>query len=86
MIAVTERHKETDAILETFEFLHAQHAGRSPAWLLPLRKAALARFAELGFPTLHQEDWRFTNVAPIAGLPFKPKSHPPGRPGNFCSA
>ena len=43
-----------------------------PAWLLPLREAGLARFAELGFPTLHDEDWRFTNVAPIARLPFKP--------------
>ncbi|HEY1489455.1 MAG TPA: Fe-S cluster assembly protein SufD, partial [Verrucomicrobiae bacterium] len=40
--------------------------------LLPLRKAGLARFAELGFPTLHDEDWRFTNVAPLAKLPFKP--------------
>ena len=29
-----------------------------PPWLLPLRKAGLARFAELGFPTLQDEDWR----------------------------
>ena len=38
----------------------------------PLRKAAIARFSELGFPTTNDEDWRFTNVAPIAALPFKP--------------
>ncbi len=31
-----------------------------------------ARFAELGFPTLEHEDWRFTNLAPILALPFKP--------------
>ena len=43
-----------------------------PAWIFPLRKAGLARFAELGFPTLQQEDWRFTNVATIAQLPFRP--------------
>jgi Fe-S cluster assembly protein SufD len=43
-----------------------------PAWLAATRKAALARFSELGFPTLHDEDWRFTNVTPIAALPFKP--------------
>src|SRR5262245_49762085 len=43
-----------------------------PGWLLPLRKAGLARFADLGFPTTNQEDWRFTNVAPIARLPFHP--------------
>jgi Fe-S cluster assembly protein SufD len=43
-----------------------------PKWLLPLRQAGLARFAELGFPTLKDEDWRFTNVAPLAKLPLKP--------------
>ncbi len=43
-----------------------------PAWVLPLRKAGMARFAERGFPTLQDEDWRFTNVAPIAKLPFRP--------------
>src|ERR1017187_1122272 len=42
------------------------------SWLLPLRKAGLARFNELGFPTLQDEDWRFTNVAPLARLPLRP--------------
>ena len=36
-----------------------------------VRKAALKRFTELGFPTLRHEDWRFTNVAPLAKIPFK---------------
>ena len=62
--------KETDPYLETFERFEAQ--AKQPAWVFPLRKAGIARFAELGFPTLQQEDWRFTNVAPIAKLPFKP--------------
>jgi Fe-S cluster assembly protein SufD len=47
-----------------------------PSWLLPLRKAGMARFAELGFPTLQDEDWRFTNVTPLAKLPFKPMFEP----------
>jgi Fe-S cluster assembly protein SufD len=42
----------------------------APAWLQPLRSAAFARFAELGFPTTHDEEWRFTNVAPIARTTF----------------
>ncbi|HZL14184.1 MAG TPA: Fe-S cluster assembly protein SufD [Verrucomicrobiae bacterium] len=42
-----------------------------PKWLAPRRKAGLASFAELGFPTLHDEDWRFTNVAPIEKLNFQ---------------
>ena len=35
-------------------------------WLQSLRDAAFRRFAELGFPTTKNEEWRFTNVAPIA--------------------
>ncbi|MGH9407025.1 MAG: Fe-S cluster assembly protein SufD [Terriglobia bacterium] len=37
-----------------------------------MRKAAMEEFAEAGFPTVRQEDWRFTNVSPIAQTPFKP--------------
>ena len=44
----------------------------APAWVQPLREAAIARFAELGFPTTHDEEWRFTNVAPIARTTFVP--------------
>jgi Fe-S cluster assembly protein SufD len=33
-----------------------------------LRETAFQRFLELGFPTTHDEDWRFTNVAPIARM------------------
>ena len=66
--------KETDPYLEQFEWFETQT--RPPAWLFALRKAGMARFAELGFPTPQQEDWRFTNVAPIANLPFKPVLEP----------
>jgi Fe-S cluster assembly protein SufD len=60
--------KETDPYLAKFERFEKE----VPSWLFPLRKAGIARFAELGFPTTRHEDWRFTNVAPIAKLPFKP--------------
>ena len=62
--------KENDQYQQTFERFEAQ--AKQPAWIFPLRKAGMARFAELGFPTLRHEDWRFTNVAPIAKLPFRP--------------
>jgi Fe-S cluster assembly protein SufD len=48
----------------------------APAWLQSLRDAAFARFAELGFPTTHNEEWRFTNVSAIARTAFTP-----GAPG-----
>jgi Fe-S cluster assembly protein SufD len=37
-----------------------------------IREEARQRFAELGFPTTHNEDWRFTSVAPIARTTFEP--------------
>ena len=46
-------------------------AGRAPAWLRDLRERGIARFGELGFPTTKHEEWRFTNVAPIAQTEFR---------------
>jgi Fe-S cluster assembly protein SufD len=46
---------------------------RQPAtapWMQHLREDAFQRFAEKGFPTTHDEEWRFTNVAPIARAKF----------------
>jgi Fe-S cluster assembly protein SufD len=50
--------------------------GRQPAsgsaWLEGLRESGMRRFAELGFPTTKDEEWRFTNVAAIARTAFEP--------------
>jgi Fe-S cluster assembly protein SufD len=64
--------KHTDPHLAAFDRLIEPTAGQHPSWLFPLRKAGIARFAELGFPTIEHEDWRFTNTAPLTKLPFKP--------------
>ncbi len=55
-----------------FDRSNAAAPASQPVWLAGMRKAAMADFSELGFPTVHDEDWRFTNVQPIAALPFKP--------------
>jgi Fe-S cluster assembly protein SufD len=47
-------------------------AATGPSWLTPLRKAAISRFREVGFPTRHDEEWRFTNPAPLANTNFQP--------------
>src|SRR5947209_12134942 len=65
MTAVKE---QTGVWLEAFT---GQPAAAAP-WLKELRDRAFARFAELGFPTTHDEEWRFTNVAPIARTNFTP--------------
>jgi Fe-S cluster assembly protein SufD len=63
MTAVAE---QTGAWLAEFSKLPA-----GEPWLQELRNRAFARFAELGFPTTHDEEWRFTNVAPIARTRFR---------------
>ena len=46
--------------------------GRGLAWVDRLRKTAVERFLDLGLPTTRLEDWKFTNVAPIRRLTFRP--------------
>src|ERR1044071_5765179 len=73
MIQTMEKNG-TEPYLKKFERFEKEAS--NPSWVFPLRKAGLSRFAERGFPTLKDEDWRFTNVAPIAKLPFKPVLQP----------
>jgi Fe-S cluster assembly protein SufD len=67
----SEHMKHADPHLAAFEQWERDRSAEAP-WLLNLRKGGMARFAEIGFPTLKDEDWRFTNVTPIARLPFTP--------------
>ena len=36
-----------------------------PQWLKDLRESAFVYFTENGFPTVENEDWKYTNVAPM---------------------
>jgi Fe-S cluster assembly protein SufD len=49
-----------------------QAGGNGRMWLDEMRRAAMDRFAQVGFPTTKQEEWRFTNVAPLAKIRFSP--------------
>jgi Fe-S cluster assembly protein SufD len=51
--------------------LEARPRGGS-RWLQDLRDHAASRFVELGFPSVRDEEWRFTNVSPIASTEFRP--------------
>lgn len=57
--------------LNQFADLKRRLAGNGASWSGPIREAALARFAELGFPTTRDEEWKYTNVAPFVRIPFK---------------
>jgi Fe-S cluster assembly protein SufD len=51
--------------------LIAERQDRDPVWLRQLREDAWQRFYAKGFPTTHDEDWRFTNLAALARTPFQ---------------
>ena len=56
---------------EPFAHIVKSGAGREPAWLRTLRQSGFDRFNETGFPTTHDEDWRFTNISAIAQTNFQ---------------
>ncbi len=56
----------------SFEVFERSLNGDSKSNLHDLRKHAMERFRELGFPTTKHEEWRFTNVAPMAKVNFMP--------------
>jgi len=47
------------------------NARRDSNRVMALRRRAHELFVEQGFPTTNQEDWRFTNVAPVAKAAFR---------------
>lgn len=57
------------AYAERFAAFRAQ-PGFGSDRLRALRELAFAAFTANGFPTTRDEEWRFTNVAPIADAPF----------------
>jgi Fe-S cluster assembly protein SufD len=56
----------------TFAELEPGLKARGPAWVHDLRRAGLDRFRALGFPSLRDEEWRFTRTRPIAEMDFLP--------------
>lgn len=60
-----------DAYLSDFGAFAKDVEGTEPTWLTQVRKAAISRFRELGFPTIKDEEWKYTSVAPITRTRFR---------------
>lgn len=63
---------------DAFERVAQVLPGHRLGWLQQARESAIERFACTGFPTLHDEDWKYTSVAAIADYRFNvlPGSNP----------
>jgi Fe-S cluster assembly protein SufD len=57
------------ALAETIyssDFRRALETSDQPVWLRELRERSFVHFEQNGFPAMKTEDWKYTNVAPIA--------------------
>jgi Fe-S cluster assembly protein SufD len=68
---MTRSPKEIEKYLADFHAFENNGAANAPTWLKELRTGGIQKFSELGFPTTKQEDWRFTNILPLAKTPFR---------------
>lgn len=70
-MAIVQDTEQTTPILDHYieEFERSiQDAAGSP--LVELRRAAMRRFLEIGFPHRRDEEWRFTDIRSITDLPY----------------
>jgi Fe-S cluster assembly protein SufD len=73
MNVLTEKE---NVYLSSFMELEGRRAVGGPSWLGEVRRAAMGAFVEKGFPSTRQEEWKNTNVAPIARVAFRPATTP----------
>jgi Fe-S cluster assembly protein SufD len=64
--------KEESVYSAAFSALQERASAGDPSWVQRVRLNAFTRFEELGFPATNQEEWKYTNVAPIVKAKFEP--------------
>src|ERR1700694_136921 len=75
---ISEAIKPQDSYQAAFRALQSNGSGlpRASSWLERLRESAMDRFEVLGFPAVADEEWKYTNVAPISRIGFAPLGAP----------
>ncbi len=63
---------DVERYLAAFDVFEKTRAAGEPSWIGDIRRAAISRFATLGFPTSRQEEWKYTSVAPLLKINFVP--------------
>ncbi|MDZ7765021.1 MAG: Fe-S cluster assembly protein SufD [Melioribacteraceae bacterium] len=68
-----------DWYVDNFQTFESKLNGQSKTFLHDVRKDALKKLKGLHFPTIKNEEWKYTNVSPI----MKDNFHPPETLGEF---
>ncbi len=61
-----------DWYLSEFDLFEKNLDGHQTARMQSIRREAIGRFAEMGFPTTRDEEWKYTDVSPLTHVHFKP--------------
>jgi Fe-S cluster assembly protein SufD len=71
---VTELVKSENKYQTAFQA--ARESSPTVPWLELVRAGAIDRFEQLGFPSVHEEEWKYTNLAQLAKEDFQPATSP----------
>ncbi len=69
---MNDRIEIKDWYLSRFKAFENSLNGESVKPIHKLRKEAIENFSQLNFPTIHDEDWKYTNITPLLKYNFKP--------------
>src|SRR4030095_1555011 len=67
-----EKTQLKDWYLSNFKKVEESLNGESKTPFHEIRKKAISIFEELDFPTVKNEEWKYTNIAPILNYNFTP--------------
>lgn len=70
--------RSTARYVADYDAIASQLPGSGLAWLQAIRARALSQFSASGFPSPREEEWKYTNVAPIERKMFLPRCAMPG--------
>lgn len=65
-------NQAVDCYRSHFEAFERTLNGESQSGLHQLRREAMGKLSDSGFPTTRHEEWKFTNITPITKIDFKP--------------
>lgn len=72
MTTVNEIKHPTEWYRSRFDAFERGMNGDAQTPVHQLRRQAIDRFQEIGFPTNRNEEWKFTNISPITKVSFEP--------------
>ncbi len=68
----TQLTKDENSYTTAFREAMRERGSIEPAWLRRMREQSFEEFERTGFPVVQQEEWKYTNVAPISRTKFSP--------------